>query len=141
MQTFEAVSKKPVLVTSIPENVIRNYTFLAGVSFDKAKQYFEELEKFLFLCARNDRPYVPSPAVDSVWHDFIVHTRDYHLFCNENFGHFIHHVPQRDGSANLKEHYVATIGALEEVFGKVDHSIWPRSDAFMKEVCTYCTTR
>ena len=36
---------------------------------------------------------MPSQVVDKLWHEFILHTRDYDAFCKEAFGRFLHHVP------------------------------------------------
>ena len=36
---------------------------------------------------------MPSRAVDVAWHEFILLTRDYHAFCDEAFGHYLHHSP------------------------------------------------
>lgn len=36
---------------------------------------------------------MPSQAVDVVWHEFILFTRDYHSFCKQALGRFLHHTP------------------------------------------------
>jgi hypothetical protein len=36
---------------------------------------------------------MPSRAVDVAWHEFILVTRDYHAFCEEAFGRYLHHSP------------------------------------------------
>lgn len=36
---------------------------------------------------------MPSQVVDDLWHEFILFTRDYQLFCQLAFGHFLHHTP------------------------------------------------
>lgn len=36
---------------------------------------------------------MPSQAVDDLWHEFILYTRDYQTFCNRAFGRFLHHTP------------------------------------------------
>src|SRR6185436_8464701 len=36
---------------------------------------------------------MPSQAVDDLWHEFILYTRDYEQFCKRAFGHFMHHTP------------------------------------------------
>lgn len=35
----------------------------------------------------------PSELVDKVWHEFILHTREYMDFCERHFGEYIHHRP------------------------------------------------
>ena len=36
---------------------------------------------------------MPSQIVDEVWHDFILFTRLYQLFCQKALGRFLHHTP------------------------------------------------
>ena len=36
---------------------------------------------------------MPSQAVDVAWHEFILFTRGYRVFCHEAIGHFLHHTP------------------------------------------------
>jgi len=36
---------------------------------------------------------MPSQAVDALWHEFILHTRGYEVFCRKAFGRMLHHTP------------------------------------------------
>jgi hypothetical protein len=36
---------------------------------------------------------MPSVAVDDLWHEFMLHTRDYAAFCPPAIGEFLHHQP------------------------------------------------
>lgn len=36
---------------------------------------------------------MPSKVADDLWHEFILHTRQYHEFCRKAFGHYLHHTP------------------------------------------------
>jgi hypothetical protein len=38
---------------------------------------------------------MPSRAVDVAWHEFILMTREYQSFCDEAFGHYLHHTPEQ----------------------------------------------
>jgi hypothetical protein len=51
--------------------------------------------QFFLACARSDRAFVamPSRAVDSFWHAFILHTRAYADWCELTLGRFLHHTP------------------------------------------------
>lgn len=54
----------------------------------------DEFKKFLTLIAMDIKPLAMiSPKVDEVWHQFILFTDKYELFCNEIMGKFIHHKP------------------------------------------------
>lgn len=47
------------------------------------------------MLIKESRADVPmySKSVDFVWHTFILDTREYASFCEEQFGYFLHHVP------------------------------------------------
>ena len=36
---------------------------------------------------------MPSQVVDDLWHELILYTRHYQLFCRHAFGRFMHHAP------------------------------------------------
>ncbi|MBL8449699.1 MAG: hypothetical protein JNM32_07230 [Dechloromonas sp.] len=53
------------------------------------------LRQFFLAYLRGGRRFVsmPSQAVDDLWHEFILYTREYETFCRKAFGHFLHHTP------------------------------------------------
>lgn len=59
------------------------------------KQVEQGLRQFfaISLRARGQRLGMPSQAVDMLWHEFILHTRNYQQFCRQAFGRFLHHTP------------------------------------------------
>jgi len=52
-----------------------------------------EVIRFLNLIAFSDEVLSPSKFIDRAWHEFILCTRTYWRFCEETFGHMIHHSP------------------------------------------------
>ncbi|MGZ8247005.1 glycine-rich domain-containing protein [Methylomagnum sp.] len=56
---------------------------------------FDALREFLQLCRLSRRRMVamPSQVVDAAWHEFILFTRTYDLFCRQALGRFLHHTP------------------------------------------------
>ena len=82
----------------VPNSVVSDYAVAEGVDAIQAARRAAELEKFLYVASISEVPLIPSPAIDSIWHDFILHTQDYGRFCAINFGRFIHHLPDRSGS-------------------------------------------
>jgi hypothetical protein len=56
--------------------------------FDGLRQYFE-------ICQEAGRRMaaMPSQAVDDLWHEFILYTRNYQAFCDRAFGRSLHHTP------------------------------------------------
>jgi hypothetical protein len=53
------------------------------------------LRQFFIACQRSNKRFVamPSQVVDSMWHEFILHTSAYREWCNLVIGRFIDHVP------------------------------------------------
>lgn len=92
----------------VVERFIGNY----DLSREDAEQIFLETKKWVWLlaCATQDRRMgqrVPRLVIDNylifideMWHNFILFTKDYQEFCDENFGFFIHHNPTPQ---NIKE--------------------------------------
>jgi hypothetical protein len=124
-----------ILKAGVPASFIRDYVVSSGLSFAEAKRRAVELSKFLFVCSETADPLVPSPAVDDIWHDFILHTKDYAAFCALNFGKFIHHNPKRGVNPVPTDGYARTLEALRAGFAPIDTYIWPDSSAFFAEVC------
>lgn len=85
---------------------IRTYTFPPGL-FDKLDQrrpglslkdrqlVGRALRHFFLAHLHSGRRFVsmPSQAVDDLWHEFILYTRQYQAFCQQAFGRFMHHTP------------------------------------------------
>ena len=53
------------------------------------------LRQFFVAHLRSERKFVamPSKVVDFAWHEFILHTRAYALWCDVAFGKLLHHTP------------------------------------------------
>ncbi|WP_415898003.1 glycine-rich domain-containing protein [Neptuniibacter sp. QD57_21] len=70
----------------------KRYPHLSDADCDKV---MEGLRVFFLIClaAKNRAIAMPSQAVDVVWHEFILFTRDYEVFCSKALGQFLHHTP------------------------------------------------
>ena len=53
------------------------------------------LRQFFLAHLKSGRKFVsmPSQVVDDLWHEYILHTKNYQVFCNSAFGRFLHHSP------------------------------------------------
>jgi hypothetical protein len=53
------------------------------------------LRQFFMAHLRSGRKFVgmPSKVVDAAWHEFILHTQAYQLWCESAFGKLLHHTP------------------------------------------------
>jgi len=76
----------------LDEKILFIYPHLSKESLISVKQ---ELKHFFEMKSayQLDVVAMPSRVVDVAWHEFILHTKDYHRFCNRAFGHYLHHNP------------------------------------------------
>ncbi len=94
---------------------IAGYVFPAGLRFkldqafpafstEQTSMVLEGLRAWFQLVAANPgtKLGMPSRAVDSAWHEFILLTKNYADFCDKAFGKFLHHVPH-DGDAKAEQ--------------------------------------
>lgn len=53
------------------------------------------LRQFFLAHLKSGRKFVsmPSQVADDLWHEFILYTRHYEVFCRQAFGQFMHHTP------------------------------------------------
>lgn len=84
----------------------------------RAESIFQDTLRFLYICGTADGQWGPTQTIDTGWHEFLMFTRDYTDFCQENFGRFIHHVPNRIGSKPDRERPRRTLIAAIQLFGK-----------------------
>ena len=76
----------------IKTSVQEKYPHLSESQTDKV---IEQLREYFHICNDSGKAFVsmPSEAVDTAWHEFILFTQKYAIFCNQAFGHFLHHTP------------------------------------------------
>src|SRR4029453_16710680 len=62
---------------------------------EEGEALFAEVKKYLVMCqAEPDVIWnVYSARVDKVWHEFVLFTREYAVFCQGLFGRYLHHSP------------------------------------------------
>ncbi|WP_148307912.1 glycine-rich domain-containing protein [Actinoplanes friuliensis] len=81
------------------------------------------------LAARHPkaRLAMPSVVVDDLWHELVLHTREYAEFCDAAFGRFLHHTPEASTSGGLKETFRLAKqdeeGAVLPLIFRVDHDL------------------
>jgi hypothetical protein len=85
---------------------IKNYNLPKGL-YGKLKEKYPDigpkefqlvakaLEQYFLAYLKSGQKFVamPSQAVDELWHEFILYTREYNQFCKKAFGSFMHHTP------------------------------------------------
>jgi len=67
----------------------------ADLSLKDCQLVAHALRQFFLAHLHSGRKYVsmPSQIADGLWHEFILHTRNYEVFCRKAFGRFMHHTP------------------------------------------------
>ncbi|MFF6973008.1 MULTISPECIES: glycine-rich domain-containing protein [Streptomyces] len=59
-----------------------------------ADQVMDQAIAFVYvLGSQKAFDMAPSKQVDPGWHSFMLHTQQYAAWCQEQFGYFVHHVP------------------------------------------------
>ena len=91
---------------SVRAEFIRTYHFPPGL-FDKLQKKqptlstkdcqltSRALRQFFLVYLQGGCRFVsmPSQVTDDLWHEFILYTRNYQMFCRKAFGRFLHHTP------------------------------------------------
>ena len=78
----------PVLIKRIKQK----HNYLSDADIQKV---IRALRDYFYICNKADGKMVamPSEIVDVAWHEFLLFTRDYQLFCQKGIGRFLHHTP------------------------------------------------
>ncbi len=105
------------------ETVIERFRRDYGNRTSDAEILFEAFKQFMVTCIVTDGPKTTSPAIDDMWHTFVLHTREYRAFCEEYLGGFVEHEPVHDGGA--PENYKQTRMTALRVFGQLNEAAWP----------------
>ncbi|HEY9000129.1 MAG TPA: hypothetical protein VIM89_02165 [Mucilaginibacter sp.] len=131
----------------IPIRVIEYHAVKRGITFEESQTIFCRLEAFLNNASESLKS-VPTVEVDEAWHVFILHTRQYHEYCIESFGRFIHHNPypvklsdtcdtggQQRANCD-KEEEKCEAGFIKNLFADCDDGDNGRCDAQLNEILT-----
>lgn len=93
-------------------------------SAEEAREIFEDTKRFLVAGELLDRSLAPSLPVDTMWHGWILFTKDYHEF-GDLLGGYIHHRPIPKGDA-AQPPLEPTIAVMEAAYGSVSDRSFPQ---------------
>lgn len=98
-----------VFPTSLRFKLDQAYPALSG---EQIGMILQGLRMWFQLVATNPRVQLgmPSQAVDTAWHEFILLTKNYADFCEKAFGKFLHHTPHIASDAAQREGLARTYG-------------------------------
>jgi hypothetical protein len=103
---------------------IKSYAFPSALRV-KLREHFEDehqvdvalegLREWYLAClsAPGETLGMPSRVVDIAWHEMILMTRTYHWFCEQAFGHYLHHSPEAVMDEPLDAGLARTLRVLE----------------------------
>jgi len=81
------------------EGVIAKFRDDWDVEEDEARDIFSEMKKFLYISEIGLQKSVQieidesTLIIDKMWHQFVLFTKDYDIFCKRFFGKMVHHAP------------------------------------------------
>lgn len=85
------------------DDLVSSFGSTYSISWENSLGLFKDMKLWLWLCnyASFDRNYSgvmtiyePLISIDKMWHEFILFTKDYMSFCDDNFGYYLHHQPK-----------------------------------------------
>lgn len=103
------------------DRLLDRYSMDHGVSLEESQRCFNALKEFLIVCAVMPGYKVTSDQIDGMWHTFLLFTKDYKTFCEDNLGMFINHEPFEHAAP---EAYLKTRAFAQEYFGHLDEELW-----------------
>ncbi|MDJ0839979.1 MAG: hypothetical protein QNK37_25920 [Acidobacteriota bacterium] len=111
----QLLEQNPVLTDKIVKAV--------PLAAEEAPAMLTEVLRFLHLIAWSDQKLTPPLTLDNAWHEFILFTRAYAAYCQEQFGRFIHHQPGGTEDENGRQ-LRAALKLYQLCFGTPDTRYW-----------------
>lgn len=103
------------------EKLLERFQNDTGASAEHASRCFKALKQFMVVCAVKPGYKVTSDPIDQMWHTFLLFTKDYREFCEQNLGLFINHEPFETPYPSA---YLETRSFAKAYFGKLDETLW-----------------
>ncbi|MBS3070918.1 hypothetical protein J4407_01295 [Candidatus Pacearchaeota archaeon] len=95
-------------------------------SVEEYQEAFIEFKRYVFLTQIfGNNLAMMSTKVDAIWHQFILFTKAYHDFCEDNLQYFLHHTPYINGTPkskriegfmNFKKYYKMIFGEIPKIW-------------------------
>jgi hypothetical protein len=122
MESLGTAKPMPEIMAYQNGRLIERYAKDYSVPPETAQQCFTALKQFLYLCAVTPGYKVTSDRIDSMWHTFLLFTKNYDEFCSHYLGRFVNHEPFESPAP---EAYLETRARALQLFGKIDEEFWP----------------
>jgi len=112
----------------------------ANEKLQNMEELIDEYIRFMRLMQLNPSYRLsPSVMVDHVWHEHILFTKEYRLFCSRHFGSYVDHVPTVEGYSKAsmvddQRSYATTLHLYASHFSSVPSpKYWPM-DSKLKDI-------
>jgi uncharacterized protein (TIGR04222 family) len=127
--------------TPITEQLIHRLHKNYGWEYPYAQQAIREYCRFIFLSQVSNTPVTPSEPIDKVWHEHLLHTKEYwEDFCPHVLEKSLHHTPSlANPKAKLEEkarfaaQYEKTLELYRHYFWDPPPQIWPEKKNVWQE--------
>lgn len=110
---------KPILFNKLTARITKDHP---DIDQPLAERILDQALGYLATAATATQPIGPSELVDIGWHTFILHTRDYALFCQRIAGRFIHHEPTDPSDTGVP--LSAAVNAIRANGFTIDPDLW-----------------
>ncbi|EHU1557185.1 MULTISPECIES: hypothetical protein [Acinetobacter calcoaceticus/baumannii complex] len=128
------MSKLEKVLSFKNEYLVKQFSKKNNISLEDSEFLFIELKRLLWFFANRSNGEFSFPIftdqkiLDLYWHEFILSTKSYFSFCEENFGRYIHHSPDityDELSQKDKDHYGSNIlkECIREVYNIMGEDI------------------
>jgi hypothetical protein len=116
---------------------VRERLLRKGYDQFHASDLVQEYRHYLALLVLSPgRSHTLAGPVDQVWHEHILHTREYDHFCYSVFGRFVHHSPSSlDDSPKTGGAYLDTVEELRLFFTDFAAHAWPDQSVTFCDSC------
>lgn len=123
-----------------------------GMNPEEVDQAIADYRKYLYIVIKFEGKHEPTPIIDEVWHDHILHTRKYMQDCQNIAGRYIHHQPyivemkadcyadKCSGTTNCQEGLEAKTCDADVSECTHDATMPPRAKTCDGGTCTPCNT-
>lgn len=128
----DVLEANPVLYSKI--------TSACGIDREGVSRSLSEVIRFLNLIAFSRTVLTPSIFIDRVWHEFILCTRSYGMFCERYFGRMLHHDPGGTEEQN-REQFQRTLELYRRHFGEPDPGTWGPAGSNAASNCGACEAK
>lgn len=122
----ETYKRVAFLSSTIPLSVVEHFIERSGLPPKQAAAHIFELARFLLACSESGTQLVPSVDVDEAWHSFLLFTKEYSAWCENNLGVFVHHAPlDREDREYAQRYYQESLALISSRYG-INLDVWQR---------------